>query len=89
MRFNLSSLLYGLMILVLAGTGCKKDPAVIIDPPDPGPEQYGTPFDQVPATADVAMYEVNPRVFSSTRDLAGITARLDSIHALGVNVVWL
>jgi glycosidase len=35
------------------------------------------------------MYEVNPLVFSSTRDLQGVIGSLDEIKALGVNVVWL
>ena len=35
------------------------------------------------------LYEANPLVFSTTRDLAGVTARLDSIRDLGVNVLWL
>lgn len=59
--------------------------------PDPydGYTQYGTPFDKVPTPEDVVMYEVNPLVFSSSRDLQGVIARLDSIKALGVNTVWL
>ncbi len=73
------------------GSGCDNTPPEV-EPsptPDPEPTQYGTPFDNVPAVGDVAMYEVNPRVFSSSGDLDGITKRLDSIHALGINVVWL
>jgi len=54
-----------------------------------GYTQYGTPFDGVPSSSDVVMYEINPLVFSSTRDFAGIMPRLDSIKDLGVNVIWL
>ncbi len=35
------------------------------------------------------MYEINPLVFSASRDFAGIMPRLDSIKDLGVNVIWL
>ncbi len=51
--------------------------------------QYGTPFIGVPDTKDVVMYEVNIGSFSQQGNLAGITTRLDSIKALGVNVIWL
>jgi glycosidase len=71
---------------------CKKTetPKVVIVDPMPNPEvQYGTPFGQVPSAHAAVIYEVNPRVFSPTRDLVGVTARLDSIKQLGVNVVWL
>ena len=35
------------------------------------------------------MYEVNIRALSSTGDLPGVKGRLDEIHKLGVNVIWL
>jgi len=43
---------------------------------------------QVPDAADVVMYQVNPRVFAPQQSLRAVTARLDSIRDLGVNVVW-
>ena len=43
----------------------------------------------VPAPTDVVMYEVNLRSFSEAGDLAGVTARLDNIQALGANTIWL
>ncbi len=43
----------------------------------------------VPAPKDVVMYEVNLRAFSQAGDLAGVTARLDDIQALGANTLWL
>ncbi len=43
----------------------------------------------VPAPQDVVMYEVNLRAFSQAGDLAGVTARLDEIQALGANTLWL
>jgi glycosidase len=51
--------------------------------------QYGAPFTGVPDTKNVMMYEVNIGSYSQQGNLAGITARLDSIKALGVNVIWL
>src|SRR6266511_3790782 len=38
---------------------------------------------------DGIVYEVFPRVFSPTGNLAGVTARLDEIRKLGVTIVWL
>ena len=55
----------------------------------PGPAQYGTPFGGVPAREDAVIYQVNIRAFSAGGNLAGVTARLDSIRALHVNVVYL
>lgn len=51
--------------------------------------QYGTPFANVPDRQDATIYQVNIRAFSTQGGLKGITARLDSIKALGVNVVYL
>src|ERR1700744_1399388 len=52
------------------------------------PAQYGTPYAGVPATKDIVMYEVNMQTYTPAT-FAGVTARLDSIKALGVNVIWL
>jgi glycosidase len=51
--------------------------------------QYDTPFANVPQTSDVVMYEVNLGAFSSSGNIQGVIAQLDSIKNLGVNVVWL
>jgi glycosidase len=51
--------------------------------------QYGTPFANVPSPQDAIIYQVNIRAFSNDASLKGVTARLDSIKALGVNVVYL
>ncbi|TCJ12195.1 hypothetical protein EPD60_16140 [Flaviaesturariibacter flavus] len=56
---------------------------------DPNFTQYGTPFQAVPDRRDAVIYQVNMRAFSSTRNFQGVLARLDSIKALGVNVVYL
>lgn len=53
------------------------------------PPQYGKPFNNVPDPRDVTMYQVNMRSFSKNGDLKGVTARLDSIKALGINVMYL
>ena len=39
--------------------------------------------------SDVVMYQVNPRVFAPNNSLKAITARLDTIQDLGVNVLWI
>jgi glycosidase len=53
------------------------------------PAQYGTPFTGVPDPRDVTIYQVNIRAFSATHNLQGVITRLDSIKALGVNVIYL
>ncbi len=53
------------------------------------PAQYGTPFSGVPYPMDANIYQVNVRPFSSGSNLAGVTARLDQIKALGINVVYI
>ncbi|TDO22940.1 alpha-amylase family glycosyl hydrolase [Pedobacter duraquae] len=53
------------------------------------PSQYGKPFKGVPDRADVMMYQVNTRSFSKDGNFKGVTARLDSIKALGINVIYL
>jgi glycosidase len=52
------------------------------------PAQFGTPYSGVPASKDIVMYEVNLRTLTPA-NFVGLEARLDSIKALGVNVVWL
>lgn len=42
----------------------------------------------LPAVDDIVMYQVNPRVFAPEKSLVAVTNRLDSIKALGVNVIW-
>ena len=51
--------------------------------------QYGIPFDKVPDRRDVTIYQVNIRTFSEKGNLKGVTDRLDSIKALGPNVIYL
>ncbi len=51
--------------------------------------QYGTPFANVPDRKDAIIYQVNMRVFSSTGNFQGVIDRLDSIKAMGANVIYL
>lgn len=96
-----STLKPGLVLAVIAGFvfGCKKAED---SPPGPStpvpvtptstyttPPQYGIPFAGVPAREDAVIYQVNMRAFSQRGNFAGVTARLDSIKALGANVVYL
>jgi len=53
------------------------------------PPQYGKPFTGVPDNRDVTMYQVNTRSFSKDGNFKGVTARLDSIKALGINVIYI
>ncbi len=42
----------------------------------------------VPEARDVAMYQINPRVFAAEHSFKAITGQLDLIQELGVNVLW-
>ncbi len=82
-----------LLLVSVLITGCSGDNPVRPDnseeeEPNVQFEQYGEPFENVPEIRDVAMYEVNPKVFSSSKDLNGITQNLERIKELGINTVW-
>jgi glycosidase len=96
MKVNYNKLIMNVLILsvLLALTSCSKsntttpvktstDTSTYKDP-----AQYGTPYANVPATKDIVMYEVNMQTYTPA-NFQGVTARLDSIKALGVNVIWL
>ncbi|MEP6645825.1 MAG: alpha-amylase family glycosyl hydrolase [Saprospiraceae bacterium] len=94
-RVAMRSYLIPLLLIWCAPTllvsGCKKD-EIKFDTMHPGdnvPIQFETPFEHVPASTDIVMYEVNLRAFSASGDLKGVEARLDSIKKLGINVIWL
>lgn len=61
----------------------------------PAAAQDGRDVSRLPArptpawVRDAVVYELNPRTFSATGDFNGITARLDTLRALGVDVIWL
>ena len=64
----------GLMAVVLLAVSCCN-------------EKCGAGY-EVPAPEDVMMYQVNPRVFAPEKSFNAVAQHLDSIKALGTNVVW-
>jgi glycosidase len=83
MKRNL--LILSLVIIAL----CTQQKATYAQDVAAGPKQYGKPFKNVPDRRDVSIYQVNIRAFGKNGDLKGVTERLDSIKALGVNVIYL
>src|SRR6185437_8301556 len=55
----------------------------------PYPPQYGKPFKYLPDNRDITMYQVNTRSFSKEGNFKGVIARLDSIKALGINMIYI
>jgi glycosidase len=53
------------------------------------PPQYREPFKGVPDNLDVNLYQVNTRSFSKEGNFKGVTARLDSVKALGINFIYI
>ena len=71
------------LLLVAAGlTGLRSEPSQSLPS---GTVARATP-DWVKQSV---IYEIFPRQFSPTGDFAGITARLDELKALGVDILWL
>ena len=68
---------------------CAKTPNQVVVDFSVDPVQYGTAFTKVPAAKDAIIYQVNIRAFSTAGNLQGVTARLDSIKSLGINVLYL
>jgi glycosidase len=96
MSFLKTAFKNSLAVLLTASllTSCKSDsaadtPAPVAPPVSTTPAQYGTPFTGVPNREDAVLYQVNMRAFSQSGNFAGVTARMDSIKALGVNVLYL
>jgi len=100
-KINLKTKMNSLLIIMLAGlfgTGCSKshnNPTPTPTPTDTtktttykDPAQYGTPYTGVPVTKDIIMYEVNMQTYTPA-NFQGVISRLDSIKALGINVIWL
>jgi glycosidase len=85
-------LLFFVGLLTIA---CSKKTTIVDTPPPPpvvvdtDPVQYGVPYTAVPDRQDATIYQVNMRSFSAAGNFAGVLARLDSIKALGVNVIYL
>jgi glycosidase len=80
MKFH--RLIKGLFLLaavgVLSSPGAKADADVSSAAARPSPDwlRSGT------------IYEIFPRDFSAAGNLAGVTAKLDELHDLGVNILW-
>jgi glycosidase len=80
--------LFCLCLLILISSCHKKDnPITVVVVPDPPKADFSKA--DIPITSDIVMYEINERAFSKAGNFAGVMARLDSIKALGVNVIWL
>lgn len=93
-----TKMLNTILLASLLAFGACKDESIIVEPPVvvntnnntiTDPAQYGTPFAGVPDARDAVIYQVNMRSFSATRKFQGVIARLDSIKALGANVIYL
>jgi len=87
-----------LLLLILSLLACSKGSSVVapvkpvtpVTPvTDPDPAQYGVPFSGVPDRQDANIYQVNMREFGSQGNFSGVISRMDSIKALGINVVYL
>ncbi|MEO7211478.1 alpha-amylase family glycosyl hydrolase [Mucilaginibacter sp.] len=78
-----------LILFCLAAFICLPKPALFAQASLTTPTQYGKPFKNVPDRRDVSIYQVNMRTFGKNGDFKGVTERLDSIKALGVNVIYL
>lgn len=90
MRWGIIKFLMILSVFISLG-GCARKVTITEDSTPvvsvvPTPD---VPFDKVPDTEDIVMYEVNLRVFSSEGNFKGVEAKLDSIKGLGVNTIWL
>ncbi|HKR58967.1 MAG TPA: alpha-amylase family glycosyl hydrolase [Pyrinomonadaceae bacterium] len=73
-----------LVVIILAGAFCRSSPAQ---------EHRNVSKERARATRDWVrdgvVYEIYPRAFSAAGDFNGITARLDQLKDLGVNILWL
>jgi glycosidase len=79
------------LLIFSCSKGSDPPPVAPVAPPvtDTSLVQYGTPFTKVPDRQDAIVYQVNMRVFSQKANFQGVISRLDSIKALGVNVIYL
>ncbi|MES2649568.1 MAG: alpha-amylase family glycosyl hydrolase [Bacteroidota bacterium] len=85
MKKNMALIIvFGLIIGISNESKSQAYPGVEIDP-----VQYGKPFANVPDRRDVTLYQVNIRTFGKDGDFKGVSDRLDSIKALGANVIYL
>ena len=78
-----------LLFLIISIWSCKTLTSQQINDSSAIYTQYGVPFNNVPDRQDVTIYQVNMRVFSKEGNFQGVIDRLDSIKALGANVIYL
>src|SRR5689334_10972840 len=88
MKHSMYPILFSWLLIACSKSGGQAPPPPVV-PPDPTPAQYGTPFANVPEPADAVLYQVNTRAFSATGNFKGVIPRIDSIKALGANVLYL
>jgi glycosidase len=91
MKLRICCSVFSYIIILTVLLSCSEKDETIKIPEHSGSDtlQNDEPFSEVPNTPDIIIYEINERAFSASGDFAGITDRLDSISALGVNVIWL
>lgn len=89
--FVKENILWLMLLFAMPIYGCKKpgNESPSTTPKNQDPEQYDVPFNKVPNTSDIIMYEVNLKAFSNEGNLKGVQNKLDHIKDLGVNVIWL
>lgn len=83
---------FKLIIITFFIISCKSTSNVLVpevEEEKPVFEQYGTPFANVPDRDNAVIYQVNMRPFSAAGNFQGVLNRIDSIKALGVNVIYL
>jgi glycosidase len=76
-RLRFSALLCAVLFAVAAAHADVFGPATVPARPSPDWLRTGT------------IYEIYPRDFSPAGNLAAVTARLDDLHQLGVNILWI
>jgi glycosidase len=82
--------LFSILIFSCNKDNSPDDNTPVIPPvTDTMPSQYGTPYAHVVDREDAVIYQVNMRVFSQQGNFQGVISRLDSIKALGANVIYL
>ena len=79
MNFKKTSLLYILTAFLMGAVSCSEKPEEQKPVGDPNEKP----------DASYVFYEANPRVFATSNQLNAITARLENIQDLGVDVIWL
>ncbi len=89
----MKNLIIVFIILILgcsktSGTAAVTPPIVVPPVIDSTYIQHGTPYANMPDSRDVTIYQVNMRVFNPG-NFQSVVSRLDSIKALGVNVIYL